>query len=91
MTIYCHSTRDSALLLSFLYTNLPSLRPLHPLSFHEMIFIPPFFRANARFVVRAQYKGATKNGPRPAGHTYLKNHVSQSENGVSFKAFVVCP
>ena len=28
--------RDSALLLSFLYTNLPSL---HPFSFHEMIFI----------------------------------------------------
>ena len=33
MIIYCHCTRDRALLLPF----LPSLH--HPLSFHEMIFI----------------------------------------------------
>ena len=36
MIIYYHCTSDNPLLLSF-FTNLPSL---HPLSFHEMIFIP---------------------------------------------------
>ena len=36
MIIYYHCNSDNALLLSF-FTNLPSL---HPLSFHEMIFIP---------------------------------------------------
>ena len=35
MIIYYHFTGDSALLLSF-FTNLT---PLHPLLFHEMIFI----------------------------------------------------
>ena len=54
------------------------------------ILVPPvFFRANARFIVtRILIYSATKNaiaGLRPAGHTYLKSHVSQSENGVSFK------
>ena len=35
MIIYYHCTRDSALLLYIIITNLPSL---HPLSFHEMNF-----------------------------------------------------
>ena len=42
MIIYYHCNSDNALLLYIIFTNLPSL---HPLSFHEMIFIlvPPVF------------------------------------------------
>ena len=36
MIIYYHCTSDNPLLLYIIFTNLPSL---HPLSFHEMIFI----------------------------------------------------
>ena len=43
------SRRDSALLYTIIFTNLPSL---HPFSFHEMIFIlvPPVFLELAHFV-----------------------------------------
>ena len=41
MIIYCHCTRDSALLLSFLLT----CHPYFPFSFHEMIFILVIYMA----------------------------------------------
>ena len=78
-------------LVTIIFTNLPSL---HPLSFHEMIFIlvpPGFLERTATQQHPFVRNSATKNvitGPRPAGHTYLKKHVSQSEDGVSFKAIV---
>ena len=42
MIIYYHCNSDNALIVAIIFTNLPSL---HPLSFHEMIFIlvPPVF------------------------------------------------
>ena len=44
MIIYYHCNSDNALIVAIIFTNLPSL---HPLSFHEMIFIlvPPVFFA----------------------------------------------
>ena len=53
MIIYCHCTRDSALLLSFLLT----CHPYFPFSFHEMIFILVDCELNnVIFGARSQFK-----------------------------------
>ena len=81
MIIYYHCTRDSALLLSFLLYNLSSL---HPISFHEMIFIlvPPVFLelCNARcFVVRAR-NSATKNVITGSTADVASGHQARTNN-----------
>ena len=65
MIIYYHCNSDNPLLLSF------SLTSLHPLSFHEMIFIlvPPVFCIRESCISELSYAHAQHKNTTPSRRT----------------------